>query len=380
VTLLYTVVALIVTFTLIANRGRKATKEFAMMRLFLATFAAFIAFAFASNAWAMALPANLAGMDSCDTFSHNPTKANGDECAAECKLGCGSNAVCRSACDTAVAGLVGHAPPPPSPPTDRWCASAGKKIPIADACAPCPDGLREVKGKCVEGDLPRLDPCKGIGCVANATCKAGKCQCNEGFEGDPSKGCTQKPLIVCRESEKLENGVCVPTKIVVAQLTQADCDKKGMDLRGGICAPKAVASFTSCNWPWWMLLLLIVGAILLIAIVALLVILAKQAYDRKAVGGKLYITGADLEKRLNRFLDTSVESRVMQEKNAIFDAVVGSLELALVKLEATEPRDAQEIDRLKRLIATLRTLGEMVSETVDKLEIDRKKREESNPK
>lgn len=37
----------------------------------------------------------------------------------------------------------------------------------------------------------RDDPCEGISCGNHAFCQDGQCVCEDGFEGDPTKGCTQ---------------------------------------------------------------------------------------------------------------------------------------------------------------------------------------------
>lgn len=69
------------------------------------------------------------------------------------------------------------------------CSDFGDCVDVGGvaACA-CDPGYHAEGLSCVE-DLPP-DPCDGVTCGANASCEAGVCVCQTGYEGDPVAGCT----------------------------------------------------------------------------------------------------------------------------------------------------------------------------------------------
>lgn len=69
------------------------------------------------------------------------------------------------------------------------CGSFGTCVDVGgDAACYCADGYHAEGLTCVENPPP--GPCDEVVCGANATCDGGVCACVDGFEGDPTAGCT----------------------------------------------------------------------------------------------------------------------------------------------------------------------------------------------
>ncbi len=70
------------------------------------------------------------------------------------------------------------------------CGPHGTCEPQAgEAACSCDDGYH-AEGLTCEEDVPP-DPCEGVVCGAHASCQAGVCECDDGYEGDPTAGCSE---------------------------------------------------------------------------------------------------------------------------------------------------------------------------------------------
>jgi len=143
--------------------------------------------------------------------------ADDDECAMPGR--CNSNALCqnipgsyRCACRSGYEDVRGDGSECVNKCVFMTCPNNAKcQIKDGAAICACEAGYEQSGLVCVG-----VDPCKGIRCGANASCKAGTCVCNPGFSGDPNR---------CVAEAKCGDGSRQPSE---------QCD--GLDLSGATCA------------------------------------------------------------------------------------------------------------------------------------------------
>ena len=88
------------------------------------------------------------------------------------------------------------------------------------------------------------------------------------------------------------------------------------------------------------------------------------------------VTRDELKGMFDAFLEHDVEARVLAEKSAAFSVMLATEEQILGKLEATDPPDKVEIDRVKARIGNLDFLKKEAEATADRLLTQLKKKKE----